>query len=134
MSAIQILATQPWVERLGMTLVHFLWQGALIAAIYAAARKWGASFGLRGGPDSRYLLAGAALMAMAIAPMVTWMLLSGPAPESIAATFAAPLSSAPTEPAQSLALSLPTHAGSATPGPFFGWPRAFYGWIVAFWF
>jgi uncharacterized protein (TIGR03435 family) len=134
MSAIQILATQPWVERLGMTLVHFLWQGALIAAIYAAARKWGASFGLRGGPDSRYLLAGAALMAMAIAPMVTWMLLSGPAPESIAATFAAPLSNAPSESAQTLALSLPTHAGPATPGAFYGWPRAFYGWIVAFWF
>ena len=42
MSAIQILATQPWVERLGLTLLHFLWQGAIIVAIYAAARKWGA--------------------------------------------------------------------------------------------
>ena len=27
MNAIQILATQPWVERLGLTLLHFLWQG-----------------------------------------------------------------------------------------------------------
>ncbi len=42
MNAIQILAAHPWVERLGMTLLHFLWQGAIIAAIYAAARKWGA--------------------------------------------------------------------------------------------
>ena len=27
MNAIQILSSQPWVERLGWTLVHFLWQG-----------------------------------------------------------------------------------------------------------
>ena len=42
MNVIQILATQPWVERLGMTLLHFLWQGAIIVSIYAAARQWGA--------------------------------------------------------------------------------------------
>ena len=42
MNAIQILATQPWVERLGLTLLHFLWQGAMIATIYAAARRRGA--------------------------------------------------------------------------------------------
>ncbi len=34
--AFQILATQPWIERLGMTLLHLLWQGAIIAAVYAA--------------------------------------------------------------------------------------------------
>ena len=38
MNAIQFLSSQPWVERLGWTLVHFLWQGAAIAALYAAAR------------------------------------------------------------------------------------------------
>jgi hypothetical protein len=35
MSAIQILSTQPWVERLGSTLLHFLWEGLAIAAVYA---------------------------------------------------------------------------------------------------
>ena len=41
MNTIQILSSQPWVERLGWTLVHFLWQGLAIAALYAAhARRW----------------------------------------------------------------------------------------------
>jgi hypothetical protein len=39
MNAMQILASQPWVERLGMTLLHFLWQGLVIAILYAAARR-----------------------------------------------------------------------------------------------
>ena len=39
MSAMQILSSQPWVERLGWTLVHFLWQGLSIAVLYAAARR-----------------------------------------------------------------------------------------------
>jgi hypothetical protein len=43
MNAIQILAAQPWVERLGLTLLHFLWQGLIIVAIYGCARKWGAT-------------------------------------------------------------------------------------------
>ena len=38
MSAVQMLSSQPWVERLGWTLVHFLWQGLAIAVLYAAVR------------------------------------------------------------------------------------------------
>ncbi|MGA3041591.1 MAG: hypothetical protein ABSF54_12465, partial [Bryobacteraceae bacterium] len=91
MNAIQILAMQPWVERLGMTLLHFLWQGAMIAAIYAAARRWGAR---TVDANGRYFLACAALTAMAITPMVTWRLLCGPSPESVASTFASPMSAA----------------------------------------
>ena len=63
MNGVQILATQPWVERLGMTLLHFLWQGAIIFTIYGAARKLGART-FR--PNGRYFLACAALTAMAI--------------------------------------------------------------------
>src|SRR6185503_11214026 len=32
------LLNQPWAERLGWTLLHFLWQGILAAALYALAR------------------------------------------------------------------------------------------------
>ena len=39
MTTMQTLFSQPWVERLGMTLLHFLWQGLLIAVLYAAARR-----------------------------------------------------------------------------------------------
>ena len=123
MSAIQILATQPWVERLGMALLHSLWQGAIIVTVYAALRKWGAR---TLGPNGRYFLACAALTAIAIAPVMTWMLLRGQAPESVAATFTAPLSAARTEPARSISLSRPSDANRALPGPFLSW-------VVVFW-
>lgn len=141
MNAIQIFATHPWVERLGMTLLHFLWQGAIIVSIYAAARRWGAR---TLGANGRYFLACAAFTAMAIAPVVTWMLLHGPTPESVAVTFAAPLSAARTEPARSISLSLPADAARTVPGPFLVWVVVFWltgasvfslrllcGWIVA---
>jgi bla regulator protein BlaR1 len=54
------------VTRLGWTLVHFLWQGNLIAMLYAAVRH----FVCRA--DGRYLLACAALASMMAAPLVTW--------------------------------------------------------------
>jgi uncharacterized protein (TIGR03435 family) len=66
MSALEVLSLQPWVERLGWTLVHFLWQGLAIAALYAAVRRAVSS------PQGRYLLACAALAAMMAAPLVTW--------------------------------------------------------------
>jgi uncharacterized protein (TIGR03435 family) len=70
--AIPVLSSQPWVERLGWTLVHFLWQGVLIAALYAAARRWIASAPR---PNTQYILACVALAAMMAAPLVTWSLL-----------------------------------------------------------
>jgi beta-lactamase regulating signal transducer with metallopeptidase domain len=53
--------------RLGWTLIHFLWQGMLIAAIYAAIRR------SLTGANGRYLLACAALFTMTAAPIVTWV-------------------------------------------------------------
>jgi uncharacterized protein (TIGR03435 family) len=115
MNATQILATHPWVARLGMTLLHSLWQGAIIAAIYAVARRWGAH---TSDARSRYFLACAALAATALAPVVTWTLLSGPSPEVVAVTFAAPLSAARTELAPSIFLSLPADPARPVPEPF----------------
>ena len=122
MSLPQILAAQPWVQRLGLTLLHFLWQGAAIVTIYAAARKCAAR-SLE--PNGRYLLACAALTAMAIAPAVTWMLPQGPAPGA-AAAFTAPMSGARTGSAQSLLRAVPSDSIPAMPGQFLSW-------VVAFW-
>ena len=72
MNAMQILSAQPWVERLGWTLVHFLWQGLSIAVLYAAARR---AVARTSSPHARYLLACAALAAMMAAPLVTWGLM-----------------------------------------------------------
>ena len=38
MSTLELLLNEPWVARLGWTLVHFLWQGTVIAVLLAAAR------------------------------------------------------------------------------------------------
>lgn len=72
MNPIHFLAAQPWVTRLGWTLVHFLWQGLAIAALYAAARRGMAG---RVSSNTRYLLACATLGAMLAAPLVTWGLM-----------------------------------------------------------
>src|SRR5215470_7132628 len=70
MNAMQVLSSQPWVERLGWTLVHFLWQGLSIAVLYAVARR---AAGRTSSPSARYLVACAALTAMLAAPLVTWV-------------------------------------------------------------
>jgi uncharacterized protein (TIGR03435 family) len=82
MNAMQILVSQPWVERLGMTLLNFLWQGLFIAILYATARR---SVARASSPQTRYLLACGALAAMIAAPLVTWelMALSDASPEAV---------------------------------------------------
>jgi len=93
MNAIQMLASQLWVERLGWTLVHFVWQGAVIATLYAAARLW---MGRGLSSSARYLISCSALAVMMAAPLVTWIVLqpSDPGPAAthlaVAASAASP--------------------------------------------
>ncbi len=63
------LLNQPWTERLGWTLLHFLWQGILVAALYGLAR---ALVGGRISARGRYAIACASLLAMAAAPALTY--------------------------------------------------------------
>jgi beta-lactamase regulating signal transducer with metallopeptidase domain len=63
------LLNQPWTERLGWTLLHFLWQGILAAALYALAR---ALAGGRISARGRYAIACASLLAMTVAPALTY--------------------------------------------------------------
>jgi len=63
------LLNQPWTERLGWTLLYFLWQGILVAAFYALAR---ALAGGRISARGRYPIACASLLAMTVAPAVTY--------------------------------------------------------------
>jgi uncharacterized protein (TIGR03435 family) len=63
----------PWIEVAGWTLVHFLWQGAGIAALAFVLLSW-----LRDrSPQTRYAVACAALVTMLAAPLVTAVTLSG---------------------------------------------------------
>jgi beta-lactamase regulating signal transducer with metallopeptidase domain len=76
MNGIQILASQPWIGRLGWTLLHFLWQGTAIAVLYTIARFLFASYL---SPRTRYGFACTALLAMAAAPPLTFLTISNTA-------------------------------------------------------
>ena len=67
MTLAELLLPQHVLDALGLALLHFLWQGALIALVYAAA-----SFLLReSAAHLRYVVACAALALMFLLPMVT---------------------------------------------------------------
>jgi hypothetical protein len=125
MNAIQLLSAQPWVERLGWTLLHFLWQGVLIAAVYAAIRKWIAH---SAGPNSRYLLGCAVLAGMAAAPLVTWILLRQAAPvmAPVPAHFAATSSAAS-------GIAGTTAGWLRTTGTTYGLTEPLLPWVVVLW-
>jgi beta-lactamase regulating signal transducer with metallopeptidase domain len=77
MNGVILLPAEPLVERVGWTLLHFLWQGVLISKLFAAAR------GLAGrsiGPRARYIWACAALTAMLLAPIATFALIGSGSP------------------------------------------------------
>ncbi len=62
-----------WVQQLGWTLLHFLWQGSAVALVWALLR---AILRRSLSPQGRYLLACLALAVMAGAPIVTYIVLS----------------------------------------------------------
>jgi uncharacterized protein (TIGR03435 family) len=119
MNAIRILSAQPWVGRLGSTLLHFVWEGVLIAAVYAVVRS------RANAAKVRYLLGCAALAVMATAPLITWSLISPAVLEHSAAPLVAPVSTA----ASAVLRSVPSTFFTAT-GPV---PTPFLPWVVAVW-
>src|SRR5271170_4438845 len=74
MKSLQLLFAQPLAADLGWTLLHFVWQGALISALFAAVRGLGAG---STSARSRYALACSTLATMASAPILTYGFLAG---------------------------------------------------------
>ena len=68
--ALLTLLDQPAAERLGWTLLHFLWQGAAVAAVLLVA-LW---LLRRRSAQARYAACCAALAAMAGLPVATFLL------------------------------------------------------------
>jgi Zn-dependent protease with chaperone function len=64
--------SQLWVQMLGWTLLHFLWQGTVMAILYAAAR---AALGRSISAQGRYTLASLTLGILTAAPAATFLLL-----------------------------------------------------------
>lgn len=145
MNAIQMLASQPWVQRLGTTLLHFLWQGSAIALLYGAARHYWAR---NSNPRVRYLLACGALAAVSAAPVLTWLLLrppdAGPPILYRIQSTPAPASSEVVATTAALPESIRAAVSAVQPEQFLSWVvilwlagavvfwiRMFAGWILA---
>ncbi len=121
MNAIPMLSSQPWVERLGWTLVHFLWQGLAITVLYADARR----AMTRASANARYLLACAALAAMMAAPVATWVAMRpSPAPPQVAQRLRRELRRG------AVGATLPDAARIAIPGTH---SAEVLPWVVAAW-
>jgi beta-lactamase regulating signal transducer with metallopeptidase domain len=114
MNTIRLLFAQPWVDRLGWTLLHFLWQGALIAGLFAIARLFARK------PGARYALGCIALVAMVAAPFVTF-------------GIAGSTSVAVASPAASVADPVPSAVFQTYLPALSSWERIF-PWLVASWF
>jgi bla regulator protein blaR1 len=74
MKSLQLLFAQPLATDLGWTLLHFVWQGALISGLFAAVRGLGAG---STSARARYALACLTLATMASAPILTYGFLAG---------------------------------------------------------
>lgn len=73
MSTLDALHDSPFAYHLGWTLLHFLWQGALVGGIYACLRYVMND----ASPQSRYVLSLATLAVLALLPVATFIYLMG---------------------------------------------------------
>ncbi len=71
MSLLNMVETAPAAEALSWTLLHFIWQGAVIAAVLAAVLRLQA----KSTADARYLSCCAGMALMMAAPLVTFLLI-----------------------------------------------------------
>ena len=87
------LLDDPVVLRLGLALLHFLWQGTVVAAVAALALV----VLRRASPATRYVSLLAVLAVMAATPVATYLVMSA-APRPVAARSVPALASAPSRP------------------------------------
>ena len=110
-------ALYPLVHALGWALIHFCWQGALIAAAYAAG-----SLMLRTArPTTRYLFGLISMALMAAAPILTfWLVFPGLVDGSVERATIATLSSA-------------ISTNSTQVGGVSSWFESILHWVVLIW-
>lgn len=121
MNSIDFLSTSPSVQRLGWTLIHFLWQGALVAVLLAGFRGL---FGRSLTVHSRYIMSCLALGAMVLAPLGTFA--------SLGADYQSPLK---TVNWAALSSSAAGSLGGITPGSL-PWQAVWhqtFPWVVVAW-
>lgn len=78
MTAIELLLTYPFVRALAVALIHFVWQGAVVALLLALAL----TALRRSSPNARYAVACSGLMVLLVLPAATMLVLMGGAPSA----------------------------------------------------
>ncbi len=78
MNAIVEMLDQPWAQRIGYALLHFIWQGTVIAALLWLTLR----LLRRRSAQARYLVACAALLSLLAAPVATVILVGPPQPSA----------------------------------------------------
>jgi len=125
MSAIQMLSTQPWVERLGWTLLDFLWQGVLLSGVYAVVRRHMA--GSRA--EARYLAACVTLAVMVMVPITTFVVLGRGAEPALPRDATARVLYSPPQPGGA-SVFVPAFRNGERPAT---WISDAAPWVVAIW-
>jgi TonB family protein len=117
---LSFLAT-PTTQTLAWVLVHFLWQGALVALVAAAAMRWVAR-----SARARYLTGVVALGLMLAAPVATFVILQPAAPSAVPAASEISLAAL-----VSVAGEVAAPSATAAPGSF--GPPMVLSTLVALW-
>jgi len=109
------LLDQPAWQRETLTLLHFLWQGVVVAVVLAAVLWW---FHVRRA-QARYALSLLALLAMAACPAVTFVVLGEPGPEAVlrVSTPEPAAASLPPQPAPPISHAEPSEAMAEEAAP-----------------
>ena len=112
MTAIETILQQSAAQAVGWTLLHFIWQGALVGVLTAIAL----AMLRRSASDVRYVVAAIGLSLMVTLPAVTvvqvWRSTTGRAPSSVPDQTS---SASGTEALSGVSRTVTTVAGSATP-------------------
>jgi beta-lactamase regulating signal transducer with metallopeptidase domain len=146
MNSLEMLMAKPVFQSLGWALVHFIWQGALVAIVYAGV----AALLRRRAANVRYMVACLALALMFALPIVTSFVIDSPAPQAATDIFiskravaAEPVSvtanTATLSDSQERAVSSGAQVSQAAPS--FSWKlwakdrfTTLLPWLVAIWF
>jgi len=129
--------SEPFWQQLGLTLIHFLWQGLLIAVLLAASVRL---FRLCPG-HPRYRAYLTAFLVMAACPVLTFITLDRPSqnevapPPATASSIAAEVGQSPPAADAAVAPTAPvaTPPAPATPEPTGNRQETWLSWAVAFW-
>lgn len=132
MNLLGVLSSQPIFHRLAVALFEFVWQGALVAALWAAAR----AMLTRSRPSARYALGCAALLAMVAFPCWTFWQTSGEGSRPLALIGGAARigTATPSSDPSSLATTDDSsHGRPVLPGALRGLPASIEPWPVVIW-